>query len=107
MEGASGVDGGNCPVIAAKFAPEHVSGFIRHPVYDATITVATHQSSAEPPSSGERTNDLLKPAAKTTTTTTTESSSSTTNNDGNDFARSTSTSERYDVESGVITITAG
>lgn len=92
MEGASGIDGSS-PVIAAKLAPKYVSGFVRHTVYDATITVATHQSSAQPPSRGERTNDLLKPAAKTTTT-----ESSSTSYDANDFSGSARASKWNNVK---------
>lgn len=55
MEGAPG-RGPIGPIVSAKFTSKLLSGFIGHPVYDATITITAHQSTSQPPAGGERTN---------------------------------------------------
>lgn len=65
MEGAPG-ECTDDSVVSSQFAPKHVSGLIRYAIHDATITVATNQSTTQPSTPGERTNELLKLAAKTT-----------------------------------------
>lgn len=104
MEGASGVDDGTNPIVTTQLSAEHVAGLIRHAVHDATVTVAAHQSAAEPSATRERTDELLEPAAKATTSTTSSPASS---SPSHHIARSAPPPERQRFESGVVTVAVG